>query len=42
MNLIIPDETLTTSEMFEADLKLKVALIFYKRRRSVQAKLLNE
>jgi predicted HTH domain antitoxin len=31
MNLIIPDDILTASKMTEADLKLEIAIILYKR-----------
>jgi predicted HTH domain antitoxin len=31
MNLIIPDDILTASEMSETDLKLEVAIVLYKR-----------
>ncbi|PSB34427.1 UPF0175 family protein [Stenomitos frigidus] len=31
MNLTIPDDILTASEMSEADLKLEVAVLLYKR-----------
>jgi predicted HTH domain antitoxin len=31
MNLIIPDEILSASEMSEAELKLEVAIVLYKR-----------
>lgn len=31
MNLTIPDDILTASDMSEADLKLEVAIILYKR-----------
>ncbi len=31
MNLTIPDDILTASEMSEADLKLEVAILLYKR-----------
>jgi predicted HTH domain antitoxin len=31
MNLVIPDDILTASEMSEADLKLEIAIVLYKR-----------
>lgn len=31
MNLVIPDDILTASEMTEAELKLEIAIILYKR-----------
>ena len=31
MNLIIPDDILTASEMSEAELKLEIAIVLYKR-----------
>ncbi|MUG91126.1 hypothetical protein F7734_00860 [Scytonema sp. UIC 10036] len=31
MNLLIPDDILSASEMSEADLKLEIAIILYKR-----------
>jgi predicted HTH domain antitoxin len=31
MNLVIPDDILTASDMTEADLKLEVAIVLYKR-----------
>ena len=31
MNLVIPDDILTASEMSEADLKIEVAIVLYKR-----------
>jgi len=31
MNLLIPDDILTASDMSEADLKLEVAIVLYKR-----------
>jgi predicted HTH domain antitoxin len=31
MNLIIPDDILTASEMPEAELKLEIAIVLYKR-----------
>lgn len=31
MNLIIPDDILTASEMSEAEIKLEIAIVLYKR-----------
>ena len=31
MNLVIPDDILTASDMTEADLRLEVAIVLYKR-----------
>jgi predicted HTH domain antitoxin len=31
MNLVIPDDILTASEMSEAELKLEIAIVLYKR-----------
>lgn len=31
MNLVIPDDILTDSKMSEADLKLEIAIVLYKR-----------
>ena len=33
MNLVIPDDILMASEMSEADLKLELAIVLYKRER---------
>lgn len=33
MNLIIPDDILTASEMSEAELKLEIAIVLYKRKK---------
>ena len=33
MNLVIPDDILIASEMSEADLKLELAIVLYKRER---------
>ncbi len=33
MNLVIPDDILTASEMSEAELKLEIAIVLYKRKK---------
>ncbi len=38
MNLVIPDDILTASDMTEADLKLEVAIVLYKREKTSAGK----